>query len=323
MAVSSVGGWHRGLRQLGVAALMLVLAGTAVAAPRQAPNSRVVLDLPESYAEARNFAGFQNEELGISYLVQEMPPVAYDELVKGLTPERLGARGFREVSTGRLTRDGDHLLIRARQMSAAGDYAKLIVVLRAPEATVLITANVPQLAVEAGTVKLAEVEAVLAGAQIAGAISRRELYRLADPGSFKPAGTVLGTATVYTRDGRLEPEAKGRARSVFIVAPSLDAREPGELAPFALGLLRTLAGLRDIKAGAAEEIVVDGTSGVLHGADAVHASDGTPMKLVQAVLAPASGGYYRLVGMARADEAEVLLPEFRRMIESFRLVEGR
>jgi hypothetical protein len=316
----NLAGWQT-RRLMCVAALCL--ASAALAAPMQAPNSRVTLDLPEGYVAARTYSGFQHDDLGVSYLVQEMPPAAYDEIARGFTPDNLAARGFRDVRSARLARGEEHLYLRGRQLSPAGEYAKFIMVLRAPEATVLVTANVPELALQAGAVKAADVEAVLATAVVGATIERRELYRLAHAGPFKPAGTLLGTATLYTRDGRMEPEVKGRARSAFIVAPSLDQRSPPEIEPFALELVRSLAGFRDVKAGPARKIVIAGLEGVVHEAEAVHASDGVAMRIVQAVLVPALGGYYRLVGLARADEAEALLPEFHRMIEGFRLVDGR
>ena len=69
--------------------------------------------------------------------------------------------------------------------------------------------------------------------------------------------------------------------------------------------------------------VSDGLAGIVVEADAVHVSDGMAMRLFQVVLAPPQGGYYRLIGVARADEAERLLPEFRRMADSFRVVEPK
>lgn len=306
-----------GLRLLALPVLAMLAIVAVEARPIQALNSRIVLDLPESYVPSRSFAGFQNEALGVSYVIQELPAAAYDELVEGFTPERLAARAIQDAEIGTLARSGKHVYIRGRQAQAGVAYEKLIVILQAGELTALVTANVPKKALDAKTVSVAEVEAVLAGASIAPTVNERDLYRLGDLGSFKPAGRFLGTARLYTLDGMMEPAGKGEARSAFIVAPSLDQGAVGNVGELAQRLVRSLAGFIDIAPGEPAAIHIAGLAGVAIEAKAVHESDRHEVRVYQALLTRPEGGYYRLVGVARIEDAERLMSEFRRIAASF------
>ncbi len=183
--------------------------------------------------------------------------------------------------------------------------------------TALVTANVPKKALDAKLVSIAEVEAVLASASISPTANERDLYQLGFLGSFKPAGRFLGTARLYTLDGVMEPADKGKARSAFIVAPSLDQGAVTNVGDLAQRLIRTLAGFVDIAPGEPAAITISGLSGVAIEAKAVHESDRHPVRVYQVLLARPEGGYYRLVGSSREEDAERLMPEFRRMAASF------
>ena len=312
--------WRGAWRAAGlVLALALVLLGNhpLQARPLQALNSRVVLDLPDGYVPARSFAGFQNEALGVSYVVQELPAAAYDELVEGFTPEKLATRAILDAEIGALARPGKHIYIRGRQVQGGVAFEKLIIVLKADGLTVLVTANVPKKALDSKSVTVADVETVLANATIAATVNERDLYRLGELGPFKPAGRFLGTARLYTLDGVTEPAVKGEARSAFIVAPSLDQGPVGNAGELAQRLIRSLAGFIDIAPGEAVPIRIAGLDGIAIEARAVHESDRRGVRVYQVLLVRPEGGYYRLVGVARAEEAERLMPHFHRIVASF------
>src|SRR5204862_328935 len=79
---------------LALPALALLLgmsaAAPVAATPQQAPNSRVVIDLPPDYAPSPLFSGFQNEALGVSFIILEAPAAEYDKMAQGFTPQELG-----------------------------------------------------------------------------------------------------------------------------------------------------------------------------------------------------------------------------------------
>ena len=93
------------LRALVIMWSALFAAVSANASPQQAPNSRVVLDLPEEYVPSPLFAGFQNERSGVSYVILEAPASEYDKMAQGFTAEGLASRGVTDATSGKLDRE--------------------------------------------------------------------------------------------------------------------------------------------------------------------------------------------------------------------------
>lgn len=296
---------------------LMVLPGPVAASPQQAPNSRVVLDLPGGYTPSPLFSGFQNDELGVSYVILEAPLKAYDDIRAGFVPSELGKRGLTDAEPGELNRTGDYVYMRAKQKSPAGTYAKFFVVFRTADQSVLVSVNVPSAAIEKGTVARADIEKVLAGATTTDKVVVRELYKLGYLGPFKEAGAFVGTSRLYTLDGRMEPERKGDQRSIVLVAPSLDKRPIGDAEHLAKSLIGSLAGYKDIVPGAARKITAGGLDGIEIEADAVDTGEGLKVRLYQALLTGKDGGYFRIIGIATAAEADRLAPEFLKIARSF------
>lgn len=292
----------------------------AGATPQQAPNSRVVLDLPPAFTPSPLFSGFQDETRGTSFVILEAPASEYDKMAQGLTREELAKRGIEDARPASIALSGPHVYMRAKQTSPAGTYEKFFVLFRTADQTVLISANVPIKAIEDGSVTPDEIERILASAKTTEKPSVRDLYSLSYLGPFKEAGTLVGTSKVYTLDGRLEPEQRGETRSAFMVAPSLDKRPIADPEKLAVRLLASLPGYKDVKPGEPHDIEIAGLSGVEVSADAVDEDDGTPIHLYQAMLLGKDGGYYRLIGIATPDKVTQLTPEFPKIAQSFALL---
>jgi hypothetical protein len=314
--------WHR------VAAALLILAAiigaggpqSASASPQQAPNSRVVLDLPPGYVPSPLFSGFQNETSGVTYVILEAPVAEYDKMAQGFTAEELAKRGITEVQKGVLSRGDPNVYMRAVQKSEAGTYDKFFVLFRTSDQTVLVSVNVPKHAIEDGSVKPEDIERVLATARTTEKPAVRDLYSLSYLGPFKEAGRLVGTSKVYTLDGRLEPERAGETRSAFMVAPSLDKRSITEPEKQAVAMLANLPGYKDFKPGEARPIDIGGLKGVEVDAEAVDEDDGKPIRLYQAMLLGKDGGYFRLIGIAAPEDAAKVTAEFPKMARSFTLL---
>lgn len=303
---------------LAVAALVGIgFPGPADASPQQAPNSRVVLDLPAGYTPSPLFSGFQNDELGVSYVIMEAPVSAFDDIKAGFVSTELAKRGLTDAEPGTLNRVGDYVYMRARQKSPAGAYAKFFVVFRTADQTVLVSVNVPAGAIDKGTVAPGDIEKVLSAATTTDKVVVKSLYSLAYLGPFKEAGAFVGTSRLYTLDGRMEPERKGEQRSIVIVAPSLDKRIVPNAEQLAKSLIDSLAGYKDIVPGTPRRISVGGLDGIEIEADAVDTGEGRKMRLYQALLPVRDGGYFRIIGIATAADAERLAPEFLKIARSF------
>ncbi len=311
----------RAIRLLGLAAFLAAsVPQLAAAAPQQAPNSRVVLDLPPDYTPSPLFSGFQNEALGVSFVILEAPVDEYDKMAQGFTPQELAKRGITDVRPASIQRSDPHVYMRARQTSAAGTYDKFFVLFRTNDQTILISVNVPAKAIEDGSVKPEEIATILASAKTTETPAVRNLYSLSYLGPFKEAGTLVGTSKVYTLDGSLEPERGGATRSAFMVAPSLDKRPVAEPEKLAVALLASLPGYREIKPGEPKPIKIGDLDGIEVSADAIDEDDGTPVRLYQAMLLGKDGGYYRLIGIATPADEPALEAEFPKIAQSFALL---
>lgn len=282
----------------------------------QAPNSRVALSLPAGYAPAKLYSGFENEQQGISFVILEAPHHAYPEMAAGFTPENLAKRGITDGVRGELPRQGNYVYMRARQNSPAGRYAKYFVLFQTDDQTVLVSANVPEKALDdAGTTgKL--VEQSLASATTVPVAAIKELYKLGYLGPFKEAGRVAGTSKLFTLDGRVEPEQKGKPRAAVIVAPSIDKRPLGDLEATAKSLLKALAGYREITHGAPQAVEISGLRGVVLEAKAIDQQTGGNTVIHQTLLAATDGGYYRIVAIAPEEQSEAMLREFQKIAQS-------
>ncbi|MDX2289371.1 MAG: hypothetical protein NW217_11195 [Hyphomicrobiaceae bacterium] len=300
-------------------ALLILSAAPASAALQQAPNSRVVLDLPADYKPAPLFSGFQNEQQGTSIVVLEAPAQAYEEIARGFNAEALATRGITATASGQLARPDRHVYMRARQSSSTGDYAKFFVLFATSDQTVMVTVNVPDDALRMGTVKVADIEAVLSSARTVATTAVRELYRLGYLGPFKEAGTLVGTSKVYTLDGNLQSDAGQVPRATFLVAPSLDKRPILEPERTATRLLSTLSGYEALQLGSPTRLTVDGLEGIRIEGTARLAGTGHPVHLMQVLLVGRGGGYFRLLGFAPPQSAGDLMPELRKIAESFTL----
>jgi hypothetical protein len=311
----------RGLPAVLALAVLVAMGASSIvwATPQQAPNSRVVLDLPPGYAPSTLFSGFQNDSSGVSFIILEAPVGEYDKMAQGFTAEELAKRGVTDVRKGELARTDPHVYMRAQQKSAAGNYAKFFVLFRTADQTLLVSVNVPQRSLEDGSVKPEDIERVLASAKTTEKPAVRDLYSLTYLGPFKEAGRFVGTSKLYTLDGRLEPERSGETRSAFMVAPSLDKRPVTEPEKQSVALLASLPGYKDFKPGETRAINIGGLDGIELEAEAIDADDGRPIHLYQAMLLGQDGGYFRLIGIATPEDKARIAAEFPKIAHSFAL----
>lgn len=316
----------RRLRRL-VAVMLLGLIAAAISTPpdveaatraHQAPASRIIVDLPDGYAPSELFSGFANEAIGISIVVVEMPEKAYGEIAAGMTAETLARKGIVGATRATLERPQPYVYMRAEQVSQAGRYAKFFVVLQQGGLTALITANVPQGAIEGGIVSVAEIETALASARVAEtAAPVRDLFRLGDTGPFRMVEQRLGATRLFTVDGRNSLREGVAGRPLLIIAPSLDRRPVASLDAEARNLIRGLPGLDGLEVVESQSAAIAGMRGVELIGRAKDVDSATDVTVYQVLLAKAHGGYFRIVGQFASAEAGMLVPLLRRVAASF------
>lgn len=297
-------------------ALLLALPGLAVA--RQTPGSRVVLEVPPRFTAATRFSGYVDEPRGISIVIAELPAVAFEQIATGMTPEALATQQMTQARRGTLARTGDYVYLTAEQSQAGTTYAKFLLVTRDQDVTAIVTVNVPKERLAAGEATPAEFEAILASARVTTtAAAEKPLFTLGYLGPFKRAGSFGGPATLYTPDGVITPPTPDPARPMFLVAPSIDERPVGDLEAFARRALEGTRGFTELAVTASRAFTVGAWRAVELTATAKEMRAATPVSILQTVIVLPSGGYVRMMGQATAADWPRLLPEFRKMVESY------
>jgi len=309
--------------------LMVMLAAMAPAQHaeaqvrgQQASGSRVMLDLPGSYTPAKQFAGFVDETAGVSFVILEMPVAAYEQLANGLTAEALASKGIMNAAAAKLERHEPYLYMLGEQTSGQGLVGKYLMAFRNEEITALITANVRKTSIDSGAISVGDIERIFASARIADtAAPTKNLFELDYLGPFKAAGTILGTSRAFTLDGRFEPSKPGERRALVIVAPSLNERILPDPDAQAETLFKGLPGVRDTTISERSHVSVSAAQSI-EIVGAAFEQDGTGgVALYQLLVLPSKGGHYRIVGQIPVEAAAVLMPELRKIAQSFRIVE--
>ena len=312
----------------GFAAALAALIGVAGSGPLearslQAPASRIVIDLPDGFAVAQRFTGFQHPS-GASVVILEVPPAAYDQMKPAMSGDLLATKGIVDVAPLALDRAGDYVALTGRQGTPQGWFAKIMLLIRGEEATALITANVPEAAFASGEL---DREAMIAAIASAAFAAERKPdaplpYRLADTGSLRPAGTIAGAGLVYTPDGRLPTTKLTRTRKSFLVVHSLGSRQRAvviDIGVYGRRLINGLTGLADVTVDSETQVTVAGFKGVIHTGQATSRTTGDAVVIYHMTLIDPAGGYYRLFGEAPADDGDAALREFDRIARSFEL----
>ncbi len=285
---------------------------------RQAPGSRIVIDLPESFEVSKLFSGFVHPVAGVSVVLAELPGARYAQVAAGLTDAALGKKGFEKISRGKLARDGEHTYFKAEQSARGRRYVKYVLVLRNDRHVGVITVNVPPDSLVAGAVKEPMIMKALASANfVAEAAPIIKQFSVSKLGPFKEAGKLMGSAILYSTDGRLTPEKPGQSRSMVIIAPSVDRVVVPDIAEFSKRALGALGGYRDLELTGERDVDIAGLKGTHLSAKAVHVSDSVVVQIRQIVLARNGGGYFRLLAIINEAETARLLQPAEELLASF------
>ena len=298
------------------------------AEPRQAPNSRVALDLGEGFSPSDRFSGFVHEKSGASFVVVEMPASAYEEVKRiADSPEALAAQGLREPVKAELPgRKGEYVYFTGKQTSLGQDFVKFVLILREKDVTAMVTANIPQAALTDASFTKAQIETTLANVAVKDATSKGpELFRLGYLGPFKEAFALMGTSKGYSTSGL--PPAAGDNRiarePTLIVAPSTDTRPLVDPKTAAQRSFQTFGGLREGKIDSEKSVTIAGLKGHQIVGEAVEASSGGKIGIYLLLLAGDPGGYYAIVGTSPLADMPKMLPEFEKVTASFEPLAGK
>jgi hypothetical protein len=319
--------WHFPARFFaGLMALsMLVCAQTGAGladAARQAPNSRVAIELPESFKPSDRFSGFVDEISGASFLVVEMPAVAYEEVKAiGDKPDALAQRGIIETQKTPLPqRSGEYVYITGKQKTPAGDYSKHIMVTREYDVTVMVTGNVPQNALDSGALSAQQIERAFTSVAVKAEAARGEqMFALTYLGPFKETLSIMGNSKVYSLTGKIpEPGAATTTQEpVFVISPSVDKAPLEDVKASAKNSFRVIGNLSGHEVKGEKDITIGGLNGYEIVGEGDDPKTGLRSGLYVVLLSGASGGYYVMAGIASATGMQTYLPEFQKIAMGF------
>lgn len=299
------------------ATVVLAVASPVSAKVMQAPGSRVSMDLPEAFKPSHVFAGFMDIISSAAVVVLEMPPEAYGQVTAGFTAEALAKKGVMNVKRSKLGRAGDYFFVTGQQKFRRGLLDKFILVLKDDRNTAVINFNVPQLSYEDASIKRADILAALKSAKLeAEAAPSRDLFKLTYTGPFELTGSPTGTSRTFALAGNKDPKD---TRTLIVVAPSLNRLPIRDIKEFSEYALNNLATIKDREIITTRQHRIDGMAGYEIIAKGRRGNKQTDVVVRQLMLLPAAGGYFRMLAVIKAEDAERLEPEIDKIFAGFRL----
>jgi hypothetical protein len=314
--------WAVKRAMLSALALGPLAAAAHADAVRQAPNSRIAMEVPRSFTGSTRFSGFVDEGSGASFLIIEMPAVAWNELrTLADKKEALEQKGVIETRTAALAgRNGEYVYIIGKQKTQAGDYGKHILVMRENGVTAMITANLPPQALESGKVTVAQVERAFVTATVRDEAAKgRDLFTLSYLGPFKESLSILGSSKAYSPSGKVpEPGSESAGKEpVFVVAPSVDKAQLGDVKVAAQSFFRKFAGMTEQQVKSEKPVTIAGLKGYEIVGEGTNGKDGSQSGVYVVLLSVEQGGYYVMAGSAPTSDMATHLPEFQKIVLGF------
>lgn len=305
---------RRPSRRPGFVTLLLVLVAPFLSPARAAeavfpPAGSLGLAPPKGMVPAKSFSGFEDRS-GASIILVEMPPEAWDQIAGKLTPEALGATGFRVKGERQPlpVAGGEGFVMRGSQVANGLTYAKWVAVVRGASGTGLVTVQVPEMA--ARQVPDAAVEAALGSIAFRPKASLTDQvaalpFRVGDMAGYRPVAVIAGNGLLLT-DGPKDVDPT-REQPAIVVSPSLGK------APFPAGsesvvARRLFTGQKDTKdiAITAENRSRRGGAVVVHlRGTGIDTRTDRPLALTQTMVFDGPR-YLRVIGFAGADRSDAL-----------------
>jgi hypothetical protein len=301
------------LARAAAVAFACIAAAPALAADAVFPTgSKIGLVPPTGFVPSENFRGFEDRANNAAILLVELPAQAYRDVEKAMTTDALKKQGVAiDKRENVALKDGKAILLVGKQTSDGTKLRKWILIGTTPQATVLITAIIPETvtnlypdpAVRTSLVSLAVRAEVPLEEQLSLLPFKLENYATLRAFRVEPNTVFL---TDGPKDGLDAPE-----QVLLVVSAAVGG--PGENAQrdiFARNLFSGLPGYKDIQIVGSETIRSGGQQTHQLMAEAKDARTGSEVKLVQ-WLRFGNGAFIRFLGVAKADGWVDALSRFR------------
>jgi hypothetical protein len=297
------------IRLLSALVLFVAAICPALAAdPVFPPGGRVGITPLVGLVGARTFVGFETEDHGVKVLTAELPPEAYDEVVRafrnnanpgGIKPESIETAVGIAYYTAENAKDGATSVRRYSMILPGGAFSGYIAV------------QVPE---NAGKIYTDEaIRRMFASAVIRKHIPVEEQlgtmpFKISELGDFKNVRTLAVGSAILLADGEENSSIEGAPFLVLSLMGSAPA-QPEDRGRFAQEAAISIPGVREARMTMSEAVRIEGMPGYETRIDGISGKD-TPVTVVQWLR---FGGptTLRIIGSAPRDQWAKAFPRFR------------
>jgi hypothetical protein len=300
--------------------LMAVVPAALAAAPAHAAEalfptgSLIGFVPPPGFNVSKHFPGFENSDGG-SMVLLTLPPQAYAEIEKSMTPEAFKAQGITEEKRENLALpDGKGVLVTGSEQENGQKFRKWMFLGSIPAAIGIAAVRIPDEAIKSDSDDAIKTSLLTMTARPLVPIEEQLTlvpFKLGEMSGMRPV-RILGGTGVFLTDGPKDTPAVAD-QPVFVISIGQGGPEQAsERVNFARNLFTGLADFKDVHIVSGDMLRLGGGSLPTHElqAEAKDVQTDTPMKIVQWVrFGP--GAFVRMVGVARADVWTKEFPRFR------------
>jgi hypothetical protein len=300
--------------------LMAVVPAALAAAPAHAAEalfptgSLIGFVPPPGFNVSKHFPGFENSDGG-SMVLLTLPPQAYAEIEKSMTPEAFMAQGITEEKRENLALpDGKGVLVTGSEQENGQKFRKWMFLGSIPAAIGIAAVRIPDEAIKSDSDDAIKTSLLTMTARPLVPIEEQLTlvpFKLGEMSGMRPV-RILGGTGVFLTDGPKDTPAVAD-QPVFVISIGQGGPEQAsERVNFARNLFTGLADFKDVRIVSGDMLRLGGGSLPTHElqAEAKDVQTDTPMKIVQWVrFGP--GAFVRMVGVARADVWSKEFPRFR------------
>ena len=276
------------------------------AEPTFPTGSRLGLVPPSGMVASRTFEGFEDTGKNAAMLLTTLPAMAYDQLEKSMVPEAMKKEGIDVDKREPIdVPAGKGFLLSGKQATDKGLLRKWLLIASAGDVTALVNVQVPdQEAAYSDQVVRAALETLAVRARVPEAEQLSLMpFKIEDLAGFHVEDALPGRAIMLVdapTDHSDESANTAPMARMFIAAQPGGPEEPNDRGNFARVAFDQIVGITDVHVQDAEPLRISNQPGYQTLAKAKDAKTGTDVMVVQ-WLRFGSGGFLRMIGIARAD----------------------
>jgi hypothetical protein len=299
-----------------VSAAFVILASLALPGASWAaevvfpPGSRIGLVPPSDMDVSQRFTGFESRARRAAITAVEMPPEAFSELSAGLTAENLKKQGLTVRSRETFKTSGGEAVLVEGDQAGSTPLRKWLLVVGDPTVTAFVIGQQMSPGEEDVGREMREALRTIAIRAPRGLDEQLSAlpFRLGEMAGFRVVRALAGNSVLLTEgpnDTIREVE-----QPILVVAQSAAMPPRDQREAFARAALRSNNTLKDMSIERSQSFRQRGADWHEIVARAVDAPSGQPVIVTQ-VLRFAPDHYLRVLGMARSEARDRMLPRFR------------